>query len=65
VLKLNEKVITKPLNFVVTANSVVYSGVHPIFLDVDKSTFGLSPDSLLQLLEKHTRQNKKTNNPGK
>jgi perosamine synthetase len=40
------EVITQPLTFVATANSISYCGAHPVFLDVDMDTLGLSPDKL-------------------
>ena len=59
-VKPGDEVITQPLTFVATANAIVYCGAQPVFLDVDRSTLGLSPDSVLQFLEKHTRYDKNT-----
>jgi len=44
------EVITQPLTFIATANSIVYTGAKPIFIDVDKETLGLSPDKLNEFL---------------
>jgi perosamine synthetase len=41
-----DEVITQPLTFVATSNAISYCGATPIFVDVDKSTMGLSPTSL-------------------
>lgn len=46
-------VITQALSFVATANAVSHVGAECIFLDIDKSTLGLSPKSLEDFLEKY------------
>lgn len=38
-----DEVITQALTFIATANAISYTGAHPVFLDVDKETMGLSP----------------------
>ena len=50
----NSEVITQPLTFVATCNTISYCGAQPIFLDVDKDTMGLSPSALKYFLENHT-----------
>ncbi|HQG76621.1 MAG TPA: LegC family aminotransferase [Bacteroidales bacterium] len=55
-VKDGDEVITQPLTFVSTANSIKYCSAFPIFLDVDKDTLGLSPESLSNFLEIMTRQ---------
>jgi perosamine synthetase len=52
----DEEVLTQPLTFIATANTIAYCGAIPVFLDVDKSTLGLSADALSEFLEKHTIQ---------
>lgn len=42
----NDEVITQALTFIATCNAISYIGAHPIFLDVDKDTMGLSPLSV-------------------
>lgn len=39
----DDEVITQSLTFIATANAISYAGAHPVFLDVDKDTMGLSP----------------------
>jgi perosamine synthetase len=41
-----DEVITQPLTFVATCNAIAYQRAHPVFVDVDRDTLGLSPDSL-------------------
>lgn len=50
----DDEVITQPLTFIATANAISYLNAHPVFIDVDKDTMGLSPKSLGEFLEKHT-----------
>lgn len=49
----NTQVITQSLTFVATCNAIRYCGAEPVFVDVDKSTLGLSPESLQTFLDKH------------
>jgi aminotransferase in exopolysaccharide biosynthesis len=39
-------VITQPLTFVATCNAIAYCCAEPVFVDVDRQTLGLSPESL-------------------
>jgi aminotransferase in exopolysaccharide biosynthesis len=52
-VKKNDEVITQALTFVATANAIAYSNAHPIFLDVDLDTMGLSPNAVDDFLEEH------------
>ncbi len=47
---LNSKVVTSPISFVASANSVIYSGLTPIFVDIDLSTGNLSLNKLEETL---------------
>jgi aminotransferase in exopolysaccharide biosynthesis len=48
-----DEVITQALTFIATANAISYTGAHPVFLDVDKETMGLSPSAVEAWLEKN------------
>jgi aminotransferase in exopolysaccharide biosynthesis len=50
-VKQGDEVLTQALTFVATANSIVYNGAKPVFLDVDIDTMGLSPKSLRSWLD--------------
>jgi aminotransferase in exopolysaccharide biosynthesis len=50
-VKKDDEVITQPLTFIATCNSIGYIGAKPIFIDVDLDTIGLSPNSLKNFLE--------------
>jgi aminotransferase in exopolysaccharide biosynthesis len=52
----NSEVITQPLSFIATCNAISYCGAKPVFVDVDRDTMGLSPESLLLFLQEHTQQ---------
>ena len=63
----NDEVLTQSLTFVATCNAISYCNAKPVFIDVDKDTLGMSPQSLLNFLESYTEVrseecwNKKTN----
>ncbi|NAY91648.1 LegC family aminotransferase [Muricauda sp. JGD-17] len=50
----DDEVITQPLTFIATCNAISYIGAHPVFVDVDKETLGLSPQKLKQFLSQNT-----------
>jgi aminotransferase in exopolysaccharide biosynthesis len=50
----DDLVITQPLSFIATCNAISYLGAAPIFIDVDRQTLGLSPDSLESFLKQET-----------
>ena len=52
-VKKNDEIITQALTFVATANAIAYNNAHPIFLDVDLDTMGLSPNAVDDFLEEH------------
>ena len=47
------EVITQSLTFVATTNAIHYCGASPVFVDVEKSTLGLSPVSLEKFLQEN------------
>jgi len=49
-LPTGSEVITSPFTFVASANSILYCRHNPVFCDIDKKTFNLSPDSLIRIL---------------
>lgn len=48
-----DEVLTQALTFVATCNAISYIGAHPVFIDVDRSTMGLSPDALKNWLARN------------
>jgi aminotransferase in exopolysaccharide biosynthesis len=49
----DDLVVTQSLTFVATCNAIAYCGAQPLFIDVDRSTMGLSPTALNAWLEEH------------
>ena len=50
----NSEVITQPLTFVATCNTISYCNANPIFVDVERSTMGLCPSALEFFLKDNT-----------
>ena len=49
----DDEVLTQALTFIATCNAISYIGARPVFIDVDKTTMGLSPDALKAWLVKN------------
>ena len=47
------KVITSPISFVASANSIIYAGQEPIFIDIDPDTGNISVEKLQEAVGKH------------
>lgn len=45
------KVITSPISFVSTSNAILYTGNHPIFIDIDEHTGNMSADEFDELCQ--------------
>lgn len=60
-VKRDDEVLSQALTFVATANAISYIGAHHVFLDVDKTTLGLSPDAVEQFLKENTYQDDANN----
>lgn len=66
-VKANDEVVTQSLTFVATSNAISYIGAHPVFIDVDDDTMGMSANALQNFLKKNVilrnniAYNKKTN----
>jgi perosamine synthetase len=52
-ITVGEEVITQSLTFAATAAGIVHAGATPAFVDVDKETLGMSPDSLWDFLSRN------------
>jgi perosamine synthetase len=52
-VKPGDLVITQPLTFIATCNTIKYAFAEPVFVDVDQDTLGLSPAHLEDFLEGH------------
>lgn len=49
-----DEVLTQALTFVATCNAINYMRARPVFIDVDHSTMGMSPNALRRWLELNT-----------
>ncbi|HVD98325.1 MAG TPA: LegC family aminotransferase [Cytophagaceae bacterium] len=49
----SDEVITQPLTFIATINAITYTGAAPVFVDVDRDTMGMSPESLKSFLQEN------------
>lgn len=49
----DDEVLTQALTFIATCNAISYIGAHPVFIDVDRNTMGLSPDAMKNWLAKN------------
>ena len=49
----DDEVITQALTFVATCNAISYQKAHPVFVDVDKDTMGMSPKALGDFLDEN------------
>ena len=47
----DDEVLTQALTFIATCNAISYIGAHPVFIDVDRDTMGLSPKAVQSWLE--------------
>lgn len=59
-VKRDDEVLTQALTFIATCNALSYIGAYPVFLDVDRSTMGLSPDAMKAWLQKNAEVRKNT-----
>ena len=59
-VKRDDEVLTQALTFIATENALSYIGAYPVFIDVDRSTMGLSPDALKEWLHKNAEVRKNT-----
>ncbi|OJV21657.1 MAG: aminotransferase DegT [Bacteroidetes bacterium 41-46] len=48
-----DEVITQALTFIATCNAISYIGAHPVFIDVDRDTMGLSPIAMSKWLNEN------------
>ncbi|MCC6439470.1 MAG: LegC family aminotransferase [Rhodanobacteraceae bacterium] len=51
-----DEVISQALTFIATCNALSYAGAHPVFVDVDRDTLGLSPEALRRFLQTHAER---------
>jgi dTDP-4-amino-4,6-dideoxygalactose transaminase len=50
-----DEVITTPFTFIASANSIVYTGAKPVFVDIDPITFNIDPNQIVAAITPHTK----------
>src|SRR5690606_36803590 len=50
-----DEVITSPFTFIASANSVLFTGATPLFVDIRKDTYNVDPDQLESAITPRTR----------
>jgi dTDP-4-amino-4,6-dideoxygalactose transaminase len=50
-----DEVITVPFTFIASANSIVYTGARPVFVDIERETYNLDPDLIEAAITPRTR----------
>lgn len=54
-VKPGDEVITTPLTFVATVNSIIHVGGRPVFADVDRATMNIDPAKITERVTNRTR----------
>lgn len=54
-IKAGDEVITSPITFASTANSIVHVGARPVFADVDRETMNIDPVEVEKKIRKETK----------
>jgi perosamine synthetase len=52
----DDEVISQALTFIATCNALSYAGAHPVFVDVDRDTMGMSPEALGRFLAQNAEK---------
>ena len=53
-VKVEDEVLTQSLSFIATSNAIRYNHAHPVYIDVDIDTMGMSPIALKAFLDQNT-----------
>lgn len=56
-VKSDDEVLSQSFTFIATCNAISYIGAKPVFIDIDKQSLGISPESLSDFLSNNTIQN--------
>lgn len=54
-IRAGDEVITSPFSFVASANSILYVGAKPIFVDIDPITYNMNPEKIEAKITKKTK----------
>ncbi len=54
-IREGDEVITTPFTFIASANSILYTGARPVFVDIDPVTYNLDPEKIEEAITPKTR----------
>jgi len=54
-IKEGDEVITTPITFAASANSILYQGATPVFADIDPKTYNIDPESIKENITDKTK----------
>lgn len=54
-VEAGDEVITSSFSFIASANSILYTGARPVFVDIDPTTFNIDPDQIRPAITSRTR----------
>ena len=54
-IEKGDEVITTPFSFAATANSILFIGAKPVFVDIDPETYNLDPDKINNAITDKTK----------
>jgi dTDP-4-amino-4,6-dideoxygalactose transaminase len=54
-IREGDEVITSPFTFIASANSILYTGARPVFVDIDPVTYNLDPHKIEEAITPKTR----------
>jgi dTDP-4-amino-4,6-dideoxygalactose transaminase len=54
-IKRGDEVITTPFSFAATANSILYVGAKPVFVDIDPKTYNINPEKIDEAITDKTK----------
>ncbi len=54
-IRNGDEVITSAFTFIASANSILYVGAKPVFIDIDPRTFNLDPSAIEKVITKNTK----------
>lgn len=51
-IRAGQKIITAPITYIATSSAIKLTGFEPAYVDIDKETFGITPENVNEYLEK-------------
>lgn len=50
-----DEVITTPFTFIASANSILYTGARPVFVDIEEGSYNIDPDKIEKAITRKTK----------